>query len=98
MVEYNDSRLGFIWIYGLVVLFATGIIEIVVMPAVEYKMVPQMLIVGNNTLPVAEQLDYSNHILTTVRLMHMVPYVIMLCILIYMIVASFRREQVDYYQ
>ena len=98
MVEYNDSQLGFIWIYGLVVLFATGVIEIVIMPAVEYRMVPQMLVVGNNTLPVSEQMDYANHILTTVRLMHIVPYAIMLVILIYMIIASFKREQVDYYQ
>ena len=92
-----DTRVGFIWLYGLIVLFAIGIIELVIFPAIENYYVPNMITVGNATLSAEDFATYQVQIASTMTMIHIVPYVIMFSILIYMIVAAFKKDPYEQY-
>lgn len=89
---------GFIWIYGIIVLFATGIIELIIMPAVEYKLAPQLLASANQTLPSADAAAYVGQVSSTIGFMHSAMYVVMFVIFIYMMLSIFTKEENEYYQ
>lgn len=93
------SRVGFIWVYGLIVLFATGIIELIIMPALQGNLVPALLQSANATLSETDVIAYTAQINQTINFMHFMPYCVMLLILVYMILSIFKREEQDvYYQ
>ena len=62
------KKVGFIWIYGLIVLFATGVIELVIMPAVEFKLVPSLIQSATITLPPADVIEFTAKVNSTVAL------------------------------
>lgn len=92
------SKVGFIWIYGLIVLFATGIIELVIMPAIEFKLVPALIMSANITLNTSDVIEFTAKTTQTVNFMHSAMYVVMFVILVYMLLSIFKREENEYYQ
>jgi len=92
------SRVGFIWIFGLIVLFATGVIELIIMPAVQFKLAPALEMSANITLSAQDAADYVGHVNTTINFMHSAMYVVMFVIVVYMLFSIFKREENEYYQ
>jgi hypothetical protein len=88
----DDTRVGFIWLYALIVLFAIGVIELVIFPAIENYYVPSLLGVGNSSLSQADYTAYTQQINSTLTIIHIVPYVILFSLTIYMVVAAFKKE------
>ena len=88
-----DSRVGFLWIYALIVFFATGVIELVVMPAVQYQFVPALETSANVTLSPADAAAFAVKVSTTVNNMHLGIYVLMFVLLVYMLLSIFKREE-----
>jgi len=93
-----SSRTGFIWIYVLIVLFAVGIIEMVMMPAVEYQLVPSLQMTANMTLSPADAAGFASHVADTVRFMHGAMYMVMFVLFVYAVVSVFKREETEMYQ
>jgi len=91
-------KVGFIWVYGLIVLFATGIIELILMPAIQFKLVPILKATAVNTLPAVDATAYATAVDGVVRFMHSAMYVVMFVIFIYMILSIFMREENEMYQ
>lgn len=91
-------KVGFIWIYGIIVLFATGIIELVIMPAIQFKLAPILKATAVNTISAANAADYALKVDSTINFMHYSMYVVMFVIFVYMIVSIFTREENEMYQ
>lgn len=89
---------GFIWIYGLIVLFATGVIELVIMPAIEFKLAPTLMLTANMTLNATDAADYAAKVTQTIGFMHSAMYVVMFVIFVYLLFSVFQREENEYYQ
>jgi len=92
------SRVGFIWIYVLIVLFAVGIMELILMPAIQYQLLPALQQSANMTLPAADAEGFATNTANTIKFMHMAMYMVMLVLFIYAIVSVFKREENDFYQ
>lgn len=92
------SRVGFIWIYGLIILFSTGIIEMIIMPAITFKLLPTLIMSANQTLSVDDAAAYTVQATNVIRFMHYGIYTVMFVILVYMILSIFTREEQEFYQ
>lgn len=92
------SRVGFIWIYVLIVMFAVGIIELLIMPAITFQLVPALEQTANSTLNATDAAAYTIKVQTTINFMHMAMYVVMFVIFVYAVVSVFKREESEIYQ
>lgn len=92
-----DNDIGFVWIYALVVLFVLGIIELLILPAVETQFIPPMIASMNQTSPgdVAAFIVQVNNV---VGFIDKTMYVLMFVIVIYMIIMIFKKEEKLYQQ
>ena len=97
MNEVGGRKTGFIWIYGLIILFATGVIELVIMPAIEFKLAPS-LIQSATILSAEDVAAFTGQVASTLKFMHMGIYVVMFVIFVYMVLSIFTREETEYYQ
>lgn len=93
-----SSRIGFVWVYGIIVMFATGVIELVIMPAVQFKLAPALIQSANITLSASDVTDFTNHINSTIGFMHSAIYVVMFVIFVYLVLSIFKREDNEFYQ
>jgi len=89
---------GFIWVYGLIVLFATGIIELIVMPAIQFKLVPTLKASANSTLSALDAVAFAGQVDQTIGFMHAAMYVVMFVIFVYLVFSVFQREEQEFYQ
>lgn len=95
----SGSRVGFIWIYGIIVLFATGIIELIIIPALNTKLVPALIQSATATLSVDDVTAYTAQVNQVINFMHVMIYFLMFIVLVYMIVSIFKKEEQEiYYQ
>jgi large-conductance mechanosensitive channel len=92
------ARTGFIWIFGLIVLFATGVIELIIMPAIQFQLAPQLEMSANMTLSPTDAANYATQVTTTINFMHAAMYVVMFIIVVYMLFSVFQREENEFYQ
>jgi len=89
------SRIGFIWIYVLIVLFGVGIIEMLLMPAIQFKLVPTLQQTANATLTPLDAASFAIKTTTTINFMHYALYAVMLVVFIYAIVSIFKKEDYE---
>lgn len=93
-----DNSIGFAWLYGLVVLFVLGIIELLILPALEGKFVPPMLASANATLNASDAAAYAIQVQQTIGFIDKTMYVLMFAVTIFMVLVIFKREsQYDNY-
>lgn len=90
------SRIGFIWIYVLIVLFGVGIIELLLMPAIQFQLVPALQTTANATLPPIDAASFAIKTSTTINYMHGAMYVVMFVIFVYAIVSIFKKEDYEF--
>jgi type III secretory pathway component EscU len=91
---------GFTWIFGLVTLFGLGVLFIVFDQVFLDHLVPTIKNMNNNSyLPVdqATKDQVNAGIDKYIAFWHALPYVLFFCVVIYMIVAAFRREREELY-
>ena len=92
------SKVGFIWLFCLIVFFATGIIELVILPAIEFRLAPTLIASANSTLNATNAADYASKVGTTLSFMHNSMYVIMFVTFVYLLLSIFQREENEFYQ
>jgi len=90
------SRIGFIWIYVLIVLFGVGILELLIMPAITFKLVPTLQTAANATLTPLDAASFAIKTETTINYMHIAMYVVMFVIFVYAIVSIFKKEDYEF--
>lgn len=84
--------------YGLIVLFATGVIELVIMPAIEFQLAPALIQSANITLNQTDVIAFTGQVNHTISFMHSAMYVVMFVIFVYLILSLFQREENESYQ
>lgn len=94
----QDNRIGFIWLYGLVVLFTLGIIELIILPALENKLVPPLLISANQTLSSVDAAAYAVQVARVITFIDVMVYFMFFSVLVYMIISIFMKETYQYQQ
>lgn len=94
----SGRKTGFMWVYGLITLFAVGIIELVIIPAIEFQVVPKLTDTANLTLNSSNYAAYVNSTTTIVNFMHYSLYVVMFVVFIYLVLSVFLREENEVYQ
>ena len=92
-----DSRVGFIWIYALVVMFATHVIELVIRPVLKSKYLPVLINNANDTLPPAKAAEIVSHMQNIFTVMHYFVYFLIFGLLVYMLLSLFLKEKEQYY-
>lgn len=93
------SRVGYIFLYGLIVIFALGIIELVILPVVENRLVPTLEAQANLTLPPTMAAQYVTNVNGVVKYLNYMPYIVMFITVVYMVLSIFKREETEtYYQ
>jgi hypothetical protein len=85
-------------VYGIIVLFATGVIELIIMPAIEFKLAPALIQSANITLNATTVAEFTGHVNKTLSFMHASMYVVMFVIFVYLILSLFQREENEYLQ
>jgi len=92
----EENRTGFIWIYGIVVFFSLGLIELVIMPAITNKVIPAIKTASASTMPAAAAADVASKIDWTWAIIHYTPYLVAFSIFVYLIVSIFLKERNEY--
>lgn len=92
------SKIGFIWVYVILTLFCVGVIELVLMPAIEFQLVPVLRTSANQTLSSADAADFAAKTTQTLGFMHIAMYVIFGVLIFYAILSIFQREENEFYQ
>jgi hypothetical protein len=87
-----DNQIGFKWLYALVVLFVLGIIELIILPAIEGKLVPPLLISANQTLNASDVVAYTAQVADVIRFIDITMYTLMFAVTVFMIISIFRKE------
>ena len=91
---------GFTWIFGLVTLFGLGVLFIVFDQVFMDHLVPVIKDQNHNSyLPVdnATKQAVDDGIDRYMSYWHILPYVLFFVVILYMIVAAFRREREEMY-
>jgi len=92
---------GFTWIFGLITLFGLGILYIVFNQVFVAHLVPTIKGMVNGTIgsltpiDVATQAEVNAGIDKYMTFFHALPFVLFFVVVIYMLVAAFRKEQQD---
>ena len=92
------KNIGFLWIFCLIVFFGIGVIELVVLPAVQYNLVPVLKLSANTTLSASDQIDFNAKIDQTMNFMKYGMYTVMFVLLVYLVLSLFTREDNEFYQ
>jgi heme/copper-type cytochrome/quinol oxidase subunit 2 len=87
------SKVGFIWVYAIIIIFSIGIIEMLIMPAIEFKLMPALQTTANNTLAPVDAAAYQIQIHNMATYMHTAMYVIFFVVFVYAVVSIFKREE-----
>jgi hypothetical protein len=90
------NNIGWVWLYGLVVLFILGIIELLILPALEAKFVPSMIAASNQTLSPADVTGFTTQTAQVIKFMDIAVYALMFVIIVYMIIMIFKKEETVY--
>jgi len=93
MAIKQDS--GFIWIYGLIVSFVVGVIEVLIMPAIDMKVKPALLDTAQSGLSGGMYSIVEAGINSTMLKIRLVGYVVLFGVFVYMLLTTFRREESD---
>lgn len=92
----DNQNIGYIWLYTLVVLFALGIIELLILPALEAKLIPPMIASMNTTTP-GDVAAFTGQVASVITFMDYTMYTIMFVVFVYAIISIFKKEE-TYYQ
>jgi len=92
------SRVGFIWIYVIIVAFGIGVIELVLIPAIQFHLIPALQSTANMTLSATDAASFGTKVATTLRYMKMGMYTTMLVLFVYALISVFKREENEFYQ
>ncbi len=85
---------GFTWVFGLVTIFGLGVMYIVFSQVFNAYLVPTIKdMVDNPIIPNATQQEINAGIDKYMAFFNIMPFVLFFVVVIYMIVAAFRKER-----
>lgn len=93
---------GFTWVFGLVTLFGLGLLYIVFTQVYEGHLVPTIKDLTDNTTVIGESIpaDTTDKIHSGIDkymdFFHTLPFILFFVVVIYMIIAAFRKEEEGY--
>lgn len=92
------QSVGFGWIYAIVTLFGLGVLYIVFSNVFSAYLVPTIFNMTNQstTIDNATKAEVIGNINQYLMYWNALPYVIILCVVIFMIVLALRKEQQDF--
>jgi ascorbate-specific PTS system EIIC-type component UlaA len=93
-----SNNIGMVWLYCLVVLFVLGIIQLLILPAIEAKLIPVLISSQNTTMSPADLATYSGQVANVLHFMDISVYVLMFVVIVFAIVSIFKKEEVTQYQ
>lgn len=97
-MDKKGYSVGFTWIFGLVTIFGLGVLYIVFSQVFEAHLVPTIQgMVNSSTIDPTTQATINAGIGKYMKFFHLMPYVLIFVVIIYMLVAAFRKEGVDQY-
>lgn len=94
----GSTRVGFIWIYVLIVAFGVGIIELILIPSIQFQLMPALQNTANMSLTATDAASFATQTATTLRFMKMGMYSVMLVLFAYALLSVFKREENEFYQ
>ena len=92
----DNQNIGFVWLYCLVVIFVLGIIQLLILPALEAKLIPPMIATMDTTTP-GDVAAFTGQVAQVITFMDYTMYVIMFVVFVYGVISIFKREE-TYYQ
>ena len=90
---------GFAWFYGILTIFALGLIFIVFNQVFVAQLVPTIkgmtngTIGGMETIPLATQVEINSGIDKYMDFFHAMPFILFFVVVLYMIIAAIRKER-----
>jgi len=88
---------GFTWVFGLITLFGIGLLYIVFNQVFVAQLVPtikeQVNATGINEIDLATQQEINENIDKYMDFFHAMPFILFFVVVIYMLLASFRKER-----
>lgn len=91
--------IGFTWVFGLVSLFGLGILYITFTQVFDAHLVPTIKSMVNGTTAVGTTIDNATSTQIQANIdkymdyFHLMPYVLFFLVILYMIIASIRKER-----
>jgi hypothetical protein len=79
-------------------MFGIGIIELVLIPAIQFQLVPALQMSANMTLNPSDAAGFAGHVAQTLRFMKMAMYTVLVVLFVYAIISVFKREETEFYQ
>ena len=95
----NGYSTGFTWVFGLVTLFGLGILYITFTQVFDAHLVPVIKDMTDNTtamganIPAETSIKIHASIDKYMDFFHMLPFILFFVVVIYMFIASFRKER-----
>ena len=80
------------------VAFSCGVIELIIMPAVQYQFVPTLKLSANTTLSASDATAFGVKVDSVVNNMHLGIYLLMFILFVYLMLSVFKREDNEMYQ
>lgn len=94
MVFKQDA--GFVWIYGLIVAFVVGVIEVLIMPTIDMLVKPAFIDTAESGLSPELFGIVEAGINSTMLKIRLVGYVILFGIFVYLLLTTFKREEREF--
>jgi len=93
---------GFTWVFGLITLFGIGLLYIVFNQVFVAHLVPtikeQVNATGVNEIDLSTQEEINANIDKYMDFFHTMPYILFIVVVIYMLLAAFRKEREEGFQ
>lgn len=97
-INKKGFSVGFTWVFGLVTLFGLGILYITFAQVFDAHLVPVMKDLTDNStiigakIPVGTSVFIHNQIDKYMSFFHALPFILFFLVIIYMLIASIRKE------
>jgi len=94
---------GFTWVFGLVTLFGLGLLYITFTQVYDGHLVPTIKDLTDNTTTIGQNIppETSEKIHSSIDkymdFFHTLPFILFFIVVIYMLIAAFRKEKEGYY-
>lgn len=98
-IQRKAQSTGWAWMYGLVTLFALGVIYIVFSQVFNSYLVPTIKNMATDpiyNIPNATQNEVINNIDTYMLYFNIVPFILFFVVIVYMFIVALRKEQQEY--
>lgn len=95
MMNKKGVSVGYVWIFGLVMLFGIGVLYVVFNQVFLAYLVPTIQTQVNSTeanIPESTRVEIHNNIDKYLDFFHVLPFILFFVVVIYMVLTALRKE------